>query len=102
MDVSEEVKELMDEARDLAGVPFVISSGARCLKHNRSKEIDSKDTSSHVKGLAVDIKYADELYLTRMVHALSRVGIKRFGVNKVKKFIHVDIDNSKPDSVFGY
>ena len=100
MDVTEEVKELMDEARDLAGVPFNVTSGARCLEYNRS--VPSRDTSSHVKGLAVDIKYADELYLTRMVHALSRVGIKRFGVNKEKKFIHVDIDNSKPDSVFGY
>lgn len=100
LDVVEELKELVDEARDIAGVPFIITSGARCLNHNKS--IGSNDTSSHIKGLAVDIKYTDDLYLVRMVHALSRVGITRFGVNKEKKFIHVDIDKDKPNAVFGY
>lgn len=99
-DCSDKFKQKVDEARELAGVPFVITSGARCLEYNRS--IGSKDTSSHVKGLAADIKYKDDLHLTRIVHALSRVGFTRIGVNKDKKFIHVDYDKDKVDAVFGY
>jgi len=93
-------KETVDEARAIAGVPFVLTSAARCLKHN--KNIGSKDTSTHVDGLAVDIAYKDELYLARIVHALSRVGFTRIGVNANKKFVHADKDSVKPDAVFGY
>jgi uncharacterized protein YcbK (DUF882 family) len=100
MTVKSDFRERLNEARELAGVPFTINSGARCLAHNR--KIGSKDTSSHVSGLAADIAYSDALYLTRIIHALSRVGFTRFGVNESKKFIHVDLDNKKPNSIFGY
>jgi zinc D-Ala-D-Ala carboxypeptidase len=99
-DCSDEFKKDVDDARDLAGVPFVLTSAARCLQHNRN--IGSKDTSTHVSGLAVDIAYKDELHLTRIVHALSRCGFTRIGVNAKKKFIHADKDPIKPDAVFGY
>ena len=92
--------EMVDDARELAGVPFSVNSGARCLEYNRS--IGSKDTSTHTIGKAVDIAYTDELHLARIVHALSRVGFTRIGVNAQKKFIHVDKDPFKPDAVFGY
>ena len=100
MDVKQELKDALEDAREIAGVPFVVTSGARCLSHNR--KIGSKDTSSHVKGLAADIKYQDDLHLTRIVHALSRCGFTRIGVNEKLKFIHCDIDREKPDAVFGY
>ena len=95
-----EFRETLNDARAIAGVPFKITSGMRCLEHNT--KIGSKETSSHVKGIAADIAYADELHLTRIVHALSRVGFTRIGVNKQKKFIHVDFDGTKPNVVFGY
>ena len=93
-------RELLNEARAIAGVPFAITSGMRCLEYNR--KIGSKDTSSHIKGLAADISYADDLDLTRIVHALTRVGITRVGTNEEKRFIHCDVSKDKPDAVFGY
>lgn len=93
-------REQLNEARAIAGVPFIITSGMRCLEHNRS--IGSKDTSSHIKGIAADIRYKDELDLSRIVHALSRVGFTRIGVNKKLKFVHADLDKDKSDAVFGY
>lgn len=93
-------KKDVDEARSIAGVPFVLTSAARCPEHN-SREGGS-DTSTHIDGLAVDIAYKDELYLARIVHALSRMGFTRIGVNAKKKFVHADKAANKPDAVFGY
>jgi uncharacterized protein YcbK (DUF882 family) len=100
MTVKSDFRERLNEARQLAGVSFSINSGARCLTHNR--KIGSKDSSSHTQGLAADIAYSDALHLTRIVHALSRVGFTRIGTNEKKKFIHVDLDKAKPSLVFGY
>lgn len=98
--VKPEFREMLNEARELAGVPFTVTSGMRCLEHNR--RIGSRDTSTHVKGLAADIKYTDALHLTRIVHALSRVGFLRLGTNEKLKFMHVDTDKEKSSAVFGY
>ena len=99
-DCPEWFKKDVDDARDLAGVPFVLTSAARCPIHN--KNVGGSSTSTHLNAIAVDIAYEDELYLARIVHALSRCGFKRIGVNAKKKFIHADKDPVKPDSVFGY
>ncbi|MGC9344888.1 MAG: D-Ala-D-Ala carboxypeptidase family metallohydrolase, partial [Bacteroidales bacterium] len=47
----------LNEARDLADIPFIISSGYRCQKHN--KEIGGVPDSAHTKGMAVDITCKD-------------------------------------------
>lgn len=99
-DCPEWFKKDVDDARDLAGVPFILTSAARCPIHNKNE--GGSSTSTHLDGIAVDIAYKDELYLARIVHALSRVGFKRIGVNAKKKFIHADKDPIKPDAVFGY
>lgn len=93
-------RELLNEARAIAGVPFTITSGMRCLDYNR--KIGSNDTSSHIKGLAADIYYTDDLHLSRIVHALTRVGITRIGTNEEKGFVHCDVSKDKADAVFGY
>lgn len=100
LDVNEDLKLMLDEARGLAKTPFVVNSAARCLKHNRS--IGSSDTSSHVKGLAVDIAYVDELQLVKIIYGLTKVGFNRLGINNKKKFVHADIDYNKNNAIFGY
>lgn len=42
----------MDKVRRLLGRPIFVSSGYRCLKLNRA--LNSKDTSQHIKGEAID------------------------------------------------
>ncbi len=46
----------LDEAREYANIPFIINSAYRSPEH---KESIKNPTSSHIKGLAVDIKAND-------------------------------------------
>lgn len=82
-------------ARELAGVPFVITSGCRCEKHNI--EIDGKEDSSHLKCEAGDIACAHSWYRWKIVNALKDAGFIRIGIGK--DFIHADTDTNKPQGV---
>ena len=94
-DITDELKDLLNRARKIAGVPFVITSGARCKDYNRA--IGSKDTSSHTKGLAVDIKASGSRERSLIINSLCRLGVTRFGVDK--SFVHMDIDIDKEQDV---
>lgn len=85
----------LDRARGFAGIPFKINSGYRTKKHN--KKVGGVEDSSHVKGLAVDIKIktSEERYI--IVKALIRAGFDRIGIGE--SFIHVDADESKQSPV---
>lgn len=85
----------LDLAREAAGVPFVITSGYRCEKHN--KEVGGSPNSSHLKGLAVDIKASNSKTRFKIVNALIRSGFKRIGIGD--GFIHVDADKDKVQEV---
>ena len=50
--MSKEFLFVLDEARELAGIPFIINSAYRSPEHPLSIKNPS---SSHIKGLAVDI-----------------------------------------------
>jgi len=81
------------------GKPMRVNSGIRCLSHNR--KIGSRDTSSHIKGLAVDISCTDMGTRLELVKRLLRDGeFKRMGIHK--DFIHVDVDYDKPKGIFIY
>jgi hypothetical protein len=82
---------MIDSARAIAKVPFIINSCCRCQEHNK-KEKGSK-TSSHLKGLAIDIKAIDSLTRFKIVDSLVRVGFKR--ILLYSTFIHADIDKDK-------
>lgn len=92
--VSRHLMEMLDEARDFAKIPFVINSGYRCENHPESIK---NPKSSHIKGLAVDIKCTDSKKRAIIVDALGYVGFKRFGI--ANTFIHTDIDNKKSNPV---
>jgi uncharacterized protein YcbK (DUF882 family) len=88
------VKKL-DDARRLAKIPFIITSGYRCEKHN--KEVGGSPNSSHLKGIAVDISCQTSTSRYLIVNALIRAGFNRIGI--AKDFIHCDIDKDKPQEV---
>lgn len=61
-------KEL-EHVRDLLGHPMLISSGYRSLSLNR--HLGSKDTSSHIKGLAIDFicpSYGDPESIVKAIY----------------------------------
>lgn len=102
MDIATELKSAITVAREVAGVPFVITSGARCQAYN-DNVVEASPTSSHTKGLAVDIKYQNNHIKFKIMRALILTGFERIGINEDLKFIHVDIDQDKPSELlFGY
>ena len=87
----------LNEARSTCTFGWVITSGGRCLEYNRM--VGSKDTSSHIKGLAVDIKFHNSYEKFMIIKALMKVGFGRIGINDVLGFIHVDMDATKVQNV---
>ena len=85
---------VLDEAREFAGIPFVINSAYRSPNHPLSIKNPS---SSHIKGLAVDIKATDNATRFKIVEALISVGFTRIGIGDT--FIHVDLDFDKRQNI---
>lgn len=80
------------------GQMLLINSGYRTPVHNLA--IDGSEDSSHMKGLAVDIKcYTNELRFKIVKYALI-LGFERIGV--YKDHIHLDMDKSKPAKIMWY
>ena len=90
--VNSELKIMLDTARGIAGIPFVVNSGARCEEHNA--KVGGSKTSSHLTGLAVDIAVQNIGVRYKMLSALLQAGFNRIGI--ADTFIHVDIDRNKP------
>jgi len=84
----------LDEAREYAGIPFVINSSYRSPEQPESIK---NPTSSHIKGLAVDIKAKDSRTRYKVLEALIHVGFNRIGI--ADTFIHVDDDKQKSSNV---
>lgn len=94
-------KKLIDDLqtlRQLCG-PIRVTSAYRCLKHNRS--IGSKDTSQHVKGLAVDVQPIGDFLAPNFRDALHKLtkqaeDMDTFnGIGYSSKFTHLDQRNKK-------
>ena len=81
----------LDEAREYANIPFIINSAYRTKEHNA--RIGGVPNSSHLKGLAVDIKAKDSRTRFLILEALLSVGFSRIGI--ANTFIHVDSDIDK-------
>ncbi len=84
----------LDKAREYAKMPFVINSAYRSPDHPESIKNPS---SSHIKGLAVDIKATDSRTRYKVLDALMSVGFNRIGI--ADTFIHVDDDKDKSSNV---
>ncbi len=91
----------LDDARELAGIPFYINSAYRTKEDNeriyRELKKPVNTNSSHLKGLAVDIKATDSRTRFIILNALIRVGFTRIGI--ADTFIHVDLDKDKSQQV---
>lgn len=89
-----ELLNILEAVRDKYDEPIHINSGTRCVKHN--EKVGGSSTSSHLRGLAIDIKCNNSTargeLLPLLINKFSRVGI-------YKNFIHVDIDYDKPQRV---
>lgn len=86
---------MVDDARDIAGIPFSITSGMRCQAHNERE--GGSPTSSHLAGHAVDIACSSGSQRYQIVEALRLAGFNRIGL--ARTFVHADADPGKPGGV---
>ena len=98
--ISIKLTDMLDEARELAGIPFMVNSGCRCKKHNA--RIGGSASSSHittekVECTATDIACRSSRDRMLMLQAMIQVGFRRIGIGKT--FIHVDVDEAKDQNV---
>jgi uncharacterized protein YcbK (DUF882 family) len=90
-----ELVEMLDKAREIAGVPFKLNSTLRSAEKNA--QVGGVKDSAHTKGLAVDIACTESRNRFKILNALLEVGFKRIGI--AKTFIHADIDDTKAQEV---
>ena len=76
----------LDTAREIAGIPFVLTSAYRSPEWDKSK--GRSGSGAHTMGQAVDIKCNTSWNRFLVVNALLKAGFKRIGV--AKTFIHAD------------
>jgi len=97
-DLSSELIDRLEYARALCGFPFKVNSAYRSVdyEHNQGRS----GTSSHCRGLAVDISCYDSERRYVLLQNLLRAGFNRLGV--ATTYIHADIDRTKPSCVWLY
>ena len=104
-----ELWAMLDEAREKAGVPFIITSGKRTTDQN-SCLLGAVADSSHLKGLGVDLATGDDHIFNRIIYGLCMAGLgDRWGEYKLRDptdgsklvhhHIHVDCDKTLPKEV---
>ena len=86
---------MLDEARHIAGIPFVVS-GLRTKRRN--KEVGGAPNSAHLTGHAADIRCPTSRHRMIMLQALLEVGFRRIGV-RYPAHIHVDTRRDLPQDV---
>lgn len=85
----------LDEARSYSVVPWIITSSYRTVAYSQKKGYSI--TSSHTKGLAVDISAPNSTTRWEIVNALLKAGFNRIGIGE--DFVHVDMDTDKAPNV---
>lgn len=93
--MSPELLQRLDRAREIAGIPFVINSAYRPVAWEHQK--GRSGNGAHPRGLAVDVRCRNSSERWRIVFAALAAGFPRIGV--ASGFVHLDIDTSLPHPV---
>jgi hypothetical protein len=86
---------MLDYAREVSGIPYIINSAYRTKEHERGMGRDG--TSTHTTGKAVDIRAITSRERFLILKGLIEAGFTRIGINKT--FIHADTDKDKPSEL---
>lgn len=76
----------LDRAREIAGIPFIVTSAYRSPEHEHAR--GRTGTSAHTLGRAFDIACTTPRARWKIVHAAITAGFTRIGIGK--SFVHVD------------
>lgn len=89
--------EMLDEARDIAGIRFKILCGYRTSLQNKV-HYKASTASSHLIGRAAHIECKNSKKRIKIVESLNMVGFRRIGLHR--NYIHVDNDDLKPNMLW--
>lgn len=99
-----ELVAMLDKARHLSKIPYVITDGLRTGQGKQDRNAVSN--SAHLTGHAVDLRCRDYQSLWKILFGLYSAGFKRIGVYFAKSdgkwlpvHIHVDNDLTKDQEV---
>lgn len=90
-DITNDLVLKLDQVREEYGWSIYISSGCRCLNHN--KAVKGSPTSSHLICTAADLVCESSRMRYQILPILAKY-FDRIGIGR--NFIHVDIDTIKP------
>ncbi|EHI3273284.1 serine/threonine protein kinase [Salmonella enterica] len=86
--VNPELLAVLEDVREHFGKPVIINSANRCHEHN--KRVGGAANSTHVKGLAADIRVKD--VAPSVVHQyLTGKYPNSYGIGKYNNFTHIDV-----------
>lgn len=94
-DMKKSHMDMLFRARVLAGIPFVIRSGYRCVNHN--KNVGGSATSDHLGGYGSDIQAKSGRAKWIIDEALIKAGFTRLGEGS--DFYHAGNDPKNPEKV---
>ena len=86
---------MLDDAREIAGIPFHITSALRSREDNL--RVGGARDSAHLTGHAVDLRAPTSRIRSQMLRALLAVGFNRIGI--YPGHIHVDTSPGLPQDV---
>lgn len=86
---------MLDDAREIAGIPFRITSGIRSKEDNL--RVGGARNSAHLTGHAVDLRAPTGRIRSQMLRALIAVGFNRIGI--YPGHLHVDTAVGLPQDV---
>jgi len=90
-----ELRMLLQKAREAFGRPIVVVSGTRCVAHN--KAVGGVDDSEHTTGEGADVKCLADDTRWALLKIFFLLGVKRLEVGKT--WIHVGVSKTKPQKV---
>jgi len=85
----------LDQMRHILNRPLVITSGYR--SHRTNELVGGSPNSSHLYGLAVDIKVSNSQERYELIKLAFEFGFRRIGI--ADTFVHLDIDPEKPQDL---
>ena len=93
--INKDLVKALQNLRDLAGVPLSISSGFRCLTHNRN--VGGASKSFHTLGDAVDVLIPEGFTIGKIEELARRVqAFKMGGIGLYSGWIHLDVRTNGP------
>lgn len=98
VEMSTAFMDRLQKARDIASVPFHITSGWRCKKHN--KEVRGHESSEHLYGQAADISCSDSRSRYIIITSLLEAGFTRIGIGM--NFIHAGAGSKAKNVIWTY